>query len=318
MNIYLAPMEGITGNIFRSNQHKYFGGVDKYFTPFISPCEKGTLSKKVLKDILPENNKGQNLVPQILTNSAEGFITMCKSLEEYGYTEFNLNLGCPSGTVVSKGRGSGFLAYPDKLDRFLEAIFKSGYRISVKTRIGKENPEEFYDLMEIYNKYPICELIIHPRTRKDMYRNTPSYEAYRYAIAHSRMSLCYNGDVFDMESYDSIVEMFPDTDTVMIGRGMLIDPALALEIKGEGSLTREKLRSFYNGIYRDYEEILSGSTQLMHKMKGLLTYMVYAFADSEKISKKIKKSKNINEFDNAVDELFALYDIKKLSRGNRI
>ncbi len=310
MKIYLAPMEGITGNIFRSNQHKYFGGVDKYFTPFISPCEKGTLSKKVLRDILPKNNKGQNLVPQILTDSAEGFLTMCKSLEQYGYKEFDLNLGCPSGTVVSKGRGSGFLAYPDKLDIFLDKIYKSDYKISVKTRLGRETPEEFYRLMEIYNKYPIHELIIHPRTRKDMYKNTPNYEIYRYAVENSKIPLCFNGDIFNVEKYNELTEMFPAADTVMIGRGVLIDPALPLAVKGEGGLTKKSLRSFYNGIYEEYSEILYGSVPLMHKMKELLTYMVYAFEDSEKISKKIKKSKNIDEFDDRVNELFASYELK--------
>ena len=149
MQIYLAPLEGITGNIFRSALFEHFGGVDKFFTPFISPSEKGVLSTKVYNDVLPENNIGQRLVPQILTNSAEGFVTMCRRLSEFGYDEFDLNLGCPSSTVVSKGRGSGFLAFPDELDRFLDAIFKSGYKISVKTRIGKESADEFVRLLEI-------------------------------------------------------------------------------------------------------------------------------------------------------------------------
>ena len=190
MEIYLAPLEGITNNIYRESQHTYFGGIDKYFTPFIAPNEQGILNTKVTRDILPENNKGMNLVPQILTNSADGFIVMCKTLEQYGYTEFNLNLGCPSGTVVSKGRGSGFLAYPDELDKFLDEIYKSDYNISIKTRIGKESPEEFYRLLEIYNQYPLTELIIHPRTRKDMYKNTPNWDMYKYAIENTKHKLC--------------------------------------------------------------------------------------------------------------------------------
>ncbi len=311
MKIYMAPMEGITGYIFRKNICKYFGGIDKYFTPFISPCEKGVLGKKVLREILPENNKGQYLVPQILTNSAEGFITMCKSLEQYGYREFNLNLGCPSGTVVSKGRGSGFLAYPDELDRFLNDIFKSGYRISVKTRLGKNDPEEFYRLLDIYNKYPIYELIIHPRTRGDMYKNRPDTDMYGYAVRNSKNPICYNGDIFDMEYYNGFIEGFPNTDMIMIGRGLLIDPGLALEIKNGGSISKQTLRSFYNSIYEDYSHILSGSTPLMYKMKELLTYMVFSFEDPERISKKIKKSKTIAEFDDRVNELFGSYELKK-------
>lgn len=307
MNIYLAPLEGITGNIFRTSQHKYFGGIDKYFTPFISPTEKGKLSTKVLRDISTENNEGQILVPQILTNSAEGFLTMCKSLNRYGYTEFNLNLGCPSGTVVSKGRGSGFLAYPEKLDRFLEDIFESNYKISVKTRIGKDEPEEFYRLMEIFNKYPMTELIIHPRTRKDMYNNIPNLDMYEYAVKNSKNKLCYNGDILSLEDYNAFFKRFPDTSNIMVGRGVITNPALPLIIKGKGSITIENLKDFYNSVYSGYSEILYGNTPLLYKMKELMSYVVQLFEDNEKIAKKLKKSKNINEFNCVVAELFAEY-----------
>lgn len=312
MNIYLAPMEGITGNIFRTNLNRFFGGVDKYFTPFITPSSKGVLSSRTERDVLPENNVGQLLVPQILTDSSQDFITMCQRLEQYGYTEFNLNLGCPSGTVVSKGRGSGFLAYPHELDKFLDEIFKSKYRISVKTRIGKESPDEFYRLLEIYNQYPMTELIIHPRTRSDMYGSTPNLEIYRYACEHSKNSLCYNGDIFTAEVYNTFTQSFPHTDTIMIGRGAVINPALPAVIKGLCVLSMERLKEFYNTLYGEYSEILCGNVPLMHKMKEVMTYMLYLFEDSEKIGKKIKKAKNIKDFNQSVEELFSSYKIKNL------
>lgn len=311
MNIYLAPLEGITSNIFRTSQHKFFGGVDKYFTPFITPSDKGVLGTKVLREILPENNREQLLVPQILTNSSDGFVTMCKTLEQYGYTEFNLNLGCPSGTVVSKGRGSGFLAYPDELDCFLESIFKSGYKISIKTRIGVENSQEFYRLLEIYNQYPLEELIIHPRTRRDMYNNHPDLEIYKYAVENSKNKLCYNGDIFNLKDYKNFIKNFQNTDTIMIGRGVIINPALPVVIKNQGSVTIDKLKSFYYDVYEGYKEILSGSVPLLHKMKELLLYMVMLFYDNVKITKKIKKAKNIKELDSAVTELFSVYQINE-------
>lgn len=310
MNLYLAPLEGITTNIFRNCQYKCFGGIDKYFTPFITPSDKGVLSTKILRDILPENNKGQILVPQILTNSAEGFITMCKRLEQYGYMEFNLNLGCPSGTVVSKGRGSGFLAYPDKLDCFLEDILKSKYKISIKTRIGKEDPEEFYRLLEIYNKYPLTELIIHPRTRSDMYNNYPNLDIYKYAVENSKNRLCYNGDIFTVSDYSKFMEDFPDTENIMIGRGVITNPALPLIIKNNGELTKESLKNFYSEIYSEYENVLSGSVPVLHKMKELMIYIVELFKDNKKIVKKLKKAKNLREFDSAVAELFSTYEFK--------
>ena len=168
MKYYLAPMEGITGYIYRNAYEKFFHNIDKYFTPFIVPNQSRSLKTKELRDILPENNQGMNIVPQILTNDSEGFIVTAKKLKQLGYNEVNLNLGCPAGTVVSKNRGSGFLALRDELDRFLEEIYKiEDMKISIKTRIGKDTPEEFYKLIEIYNKYPLEELIIHPRTRED-------------------------------------------------------------------------------------------------------------------------------------------------------
>lgn len=315
MNLYLAPLEGVTTNIFRTCQYKFFGGIDKYFTPFIAPSDKSVLGTKVLRDILPENNKGQTLVPQILTNSAEGFINMCRRLEQYGYTEFNLNLGCPSGTVVSKGKGSGFLAYPHRLDSFLEDIFKSSYKISVKTRIGMEDPEEFYRLLDIYNKYPITELIIHPRTRKDMYNNYPNLDIYKYAVENSKNKLCYNGDIFTVSDYNDFVKAFPNAENMMIGRGVVINPALPLIIKNKGSLTREDLKAFYSEIYSEYKSILSGSAPLLYKMKELMLYMAELFKDNKKILKKLKKAKNIREFDNAVSELFSAYDFNINLKG---
>jgi tRNA-dihydrouridine synthase len=304
MKIYLAPMEGLTGNVYRSALLRHFGGVDKYFTPFITPSDKAVLGSRILRDVLPENNKGQVLVPQILTNNADGFLRMCDRLSQYGYTEFNLNLGCPSGTVVSKGRGAGFLAYPDELERFLDTVFNGRYKISVKTRVGMASGEEFYRLLEIYNKYDMTELIIHPRTRADMYNNHPDWELFKYAVENSKNTLCYNGDIFTVEDYKTFTAEFPQIGRVMLGRGVLINPALPLIIKGGEGVTAQQLKAFYFDVYNEYAEILSGSTPLMHKMKELLGYMSRLFADSEKTCKKIKKAKNIGDFNAAVYELF--------------
>lgn len=171
MKFYMAPLEGITGYVFRNAHYEYFHPADKYFTPFITPGLNSSLKSKALKDVLPENNHGPFIVPQILTNRADEFIYTEKQLGEMGYTEINLNLGCPSGTVVAKGRGSGFLAFRDKLDAFLDEIYSTAeMKISIKTRLGKESAEEFEALLDIYNQYPLEELIIHPRTREDYYR----------------------------------------------------------------------------------------------------------------------------------------------------
>ncbi len=222
MKYYLAPMEGITEYIYRNSYEKFFGNVDKYFTPFIVPNESRSLKTKELVDVLPENNKGMNIVPQILTNDAEGFINTSRKLQQLGYSEVNLNLGCPAKTVVSKNRGSGFLAKREELDSFLDEIFKmDDMKISIKTRIGKDNPEEFYELIKIYNKYPLEELIIHPRTQKDFYGNKPNLNVFRDALSLSNNPVCYNGDIFTINDYNKLVADFPEVNTVMLGRGIL-------------------------------------------------------------------------------------------------
>ena len=191
MKYYMAPMEGLTGYIYRNAYQKYFHDIDRYFTPFITNKK---LDFKVKKDIDPEHNQGMEVVPQILTNQPDDFISIVNQLKQYGYDEVNLNLGCPSGTVVAKNRGAGFLAVPDELDSFLDKIFNAcDCKISIKTRVGKDSPDEWENLLAIYEKYPLSELIIHPRIQKDFYKYTPRMETYRYAAEHSRHSLCSMG-----------------------------------------------------------------------------------------------------------------------------
>ena len=168
MKYYFAPMEGITGYIYRQVHHQFFPGIDKYFTPFLTPGSKKLMTPKELRDILPDNNEGYHLVPQILTNQAQDFIRLAEELREYGYEEVNLNLGCPSGTVTAKKKGSGFLEFPAQLEKFLDEVFENlDMKISVKTRIGKDEPEEFTELLRIYNRFPLEELIVHPRIQSD-------------------------------------------------------------------------------------------------------------------------------------------------------
>ena len=249
MKFYLAPMEGITGHIYRNSYEKYFHNIDKYFTPFIVPNQSVSLKTKELKDLLPQNNKGLNIVPQILTNDAEGFILTANKLKQLGYEEINLNLGCPAGTVVSKKRGSGFLAYPEELDKFLDEIYKiDNMKISIKTRLGKERADEFYKLIEIYNKYPLEELIIHPRTREDFYGNTPNLEVFKDALKLSKHSICYNGDIFTLNSYNKIINEFPEVNKVMLGRGILANPGLIGEIKNNEFANKEIIKMFHDEL----------------------------------------------------------------------
>ena len=310
MKYYLAPMEGITGYIYRNSYNKYFNNIDKFFTPFITPNTSKSFKTKELRDLLPENNKGLNIVPQILTNDSEGFISTSKKLKEFGYNEINLNLGCPSGTVVSKYRGSGFLAKREELDKFLDEIFKiDDMKISIKTRIGKDNPEEFYELIEIYNKYPLEELIIHPRTREDFYGNKPNLEVFKDALSLSKSPVCYNGDIFTAEDYSNFIDCFPDVEKIMIGRGILANPGLLDEIKESIFLDKEILKEFHNEIFMNYRKVFNEDKNAIYRMKELWGYMIYIFSDNKKYIKRIKKAQKIEEYNEAVLSLFREQDI---------
>lgn len=319
MKFYLAPMEGVTGYIYRNAYHDFFHPMDKYFTPFIVPKSLHKQNNKEIKDILPENNTAAPIIPQLLTNNAVDFINMAKGLKAMGYTEINLNLGCPSGTVVAKGKGAGFLAEPLELDNFLYKIFSElgDMKLSVKTRLGMDSPDEFEDLLNIYNRYAIEELIIHPRVRKDMYKNTPNMEAFGYAMELSKNTVIYNGDIFSVAAYDCLIDKFPQVQGVMLGRGIIANPGLLDEIclgaeaRAEMSCTneplaKEKLRAFHDRLLNDYSKIMSGDRNLLFRMKELWNYMGGLFPDGGKLLKKIKKAERLADYMAAVDGLFSL------------
>ena len=318
MKFYLAPLEGITGYIYRNAIHDYYGqGVDKYFTPFLTPHTKCNFNAKELNDITPEHNQGMYTVPQVLTNSAEDFLRIEKDLYELGYQEININLGCPSGTVASKGRGAGFLAETQKLDQFLEDVFAgTNAKISLKTRIGIDDPEDFYELLAIYNKYPLEELIIHPRILREYYKGTPHWEIFDYAVKNSKNPLCYNGDIFSVADakrlQDEVLkqEGAGKVQAIMLGRGVLQNPALIEQLSlyqqngtSEFLFDKDRFKAFHDRLRADYMTQMSGDMNVLYKMKELWFYMITLFPNQEKVLKRIKKAKKLVEYDAAIREL---------------
>lgn len=312
MTFYFAPLEGVAGHIYRRAFHQHFDQeqISKYFAPFIVADQKKKFTTRDQNDIDPLNNKGIKLIPQILTNNGEDYLHTAYRLSQLGYDEININLGCPSGTVVSKKRGSGFLAYPEELDRFLEAIFnKSQTAISIKTRIGRDDPTEFNGLMAIYNRYPLKELIIHPRVQKDLYRNKPNLEVFREALLVSKNPVCYNGDIFTPDDFNAFTAEFPEVKTMMLGRGLLANPHLIHQIEGHKKMDRQTLRSFHDQVYRDYKAILFGDRNVLFKMKEVWFYLIQGFTQSDKVYKKIKKVERLSDYDSIIDSLFNEHEI---------
>lgn len=304
---YMAPMEGITNHIYRKAYQEFYHSMDKYFTPFLAAKQNKRLSAKEIREVSPETNEGLTVIPQILGNNAEDFIQLAKILrDEYGHKEINLNLGCPSGTVTAKGKGAGFLGEPEKLDAFLDSVYSSlDMEISIKTRVGTDYEEDWEYLMDIYEKYPIKELIIHPRLLKDHYKGKPRLELFRQGKERFSMPVGYNGNLFTKEDYKNFTEQFPQTEIFMFGRGIIANPGLLDEIRDGKVPDKKKLRAFHDRIYSQYQEILSGERNVLFRMKELWNYMAPEFSNYEKPAKKIKKSQNFSDYEAAVNLLFA-------------
>ncbi len=309
MKIYFAPLEGITGYIFRNAYSGIYGHIDKYYAPFISPSEKCALTPKERTDLAPENNAGINLVPQILTCKSECFIEAARELHAMGYTEVNMNLGCPSGTVCAKGKGAGFLPETLELQRFFDAIYSysesEGMKISIKTRLGYYNPDEFYDLLDIFNSFPVFELTVHPRIRSDFYKGEPRKEYYAYALEHSKCPLVYNGNIFNTNDYDSLVRQFNcSLDTVMLGRGLISDPSLADKLNGTASKTDfVKFRKLHDTVYHEYQKVMSPDINVLYKMRELWSYWQVLFDGRERDVKRMNKAKKYAEYEDIAKDI---------------
>lgn len=316
MKLYFAPLEGITGFAYRNAHHAFFPGIDQYYAPFAAPNYTHHFKTREREDIDPANNRDVPLVPQILTNRAEDFLWAAGEMVGMGYREINLNLGCPMPTVVKKGRGAGQLRDLDALDRFLEEICEGmdraygltdsthPLRFTIKTRIGVENADSARRLVEIYNRYPVAELTVHPRTQKDLYGGVPDLDVFYMFLEESVHPVVYNGDLGTPEDHRRILERFPACGAVMIGRGLLADPALAREIRGGPPLQREELRKFHDAVFASLQETLPGQAPLIGKMKELWFYMGRNFEGADRHLKEIRKAGNIVQYQAAVRGLF--------------
>lgn len=302
--VSFAPLEGITTHIYRNAHREMFGGCDEYYAPFVSPSDNEKIGRKGFRDILPENNPNIPLRVQVLTNNSVSFLKFADKIKEYGYSEINLNLGCPSGTVTGKGRGAGFLRDTERLDRFFSDVFENAnIKITVKTRIGFLSEGEMENLMKIYNKYPVAELIIHPRTREEFYKGTPHMDAFKKAYETSKSPVAYNGNIFKREDFERITKEYPNLSSVMIGRGAIQNPAIFREIKGGKRLSTQELLLFSKKLEKCYEEKLDCNVFTVHKLKEVWLYMMENFPEETKILKAIKKATHTKDIISATEML---------------
>jgi tRNA-dihydrouridine synthase len=283
--------------------------VEKYFMPFINPSRSLSFTSRQQADISPRENAGVPAVPQILAKDADRFLDMAKLLRDAGYTEVNLNLGCPSGTVTAKRKGAGFLLLPEELEAFLDAVFAApelrGLAISLKTRIGFANAGEWERLLSIYRQYPLSRLIVHPRLRSDYYTGQVHPEAFALALEGSPFPVTWNGDVFCPADLEALLARFPKLDAVMLGRGLAAEPGLAGRLRTGEPCARETLRAFHDALCEEYRAVLYGDTALCHRMKEIWSYLILHFEGGEKHWKRITKAKRREEFLLAAEAVFA-------------
>lgn len=303
MELYLAPMEGITTYTYRNTHYELFGGCDAYYAPFVVPTDNERVGAKNLRDINKDNNI-VNLKAQVMCINKSAFDAFAEKLKGLGYDEVNLNFGCPASTVVKKSRGAGALKDTVALDKFLNGIFESNdIKISIKTRTGFHSHNEFENLLKIYEKYPVSKLIVHPRVREELYRGEPNLESFDKAYEVFGNKLCYNGNVYSTEDYERIAERYPELDSVMIGRGCITNPAIFREIRGGKKLTTSELVTFSNELEERYLNLFQSEINTIYKLKEIWMYSLANFPDEHKIIKAVKKAKTLAELNSALNAL---------------
>ena len=300
MNYYFAPMEGLTDSIYRKLHHQYFGGVDRYYMPFLSPTVHRALTPREARELPKADSVGFAAVPQLLTKVPEDFLWAASVCRDLGYEEVNLNIGCPSGTVTAKGKGAGMLRDPDALDQFLERIFSAtALPVSIKTRIGFSDADELPRLMDIFNQYPVKELTVHPRVRNAFYKGSVDMDAFAYCMDNASMPLCYNGNICSRDQIRWLQAQFPKLQSVMIGRGLIGDPGMLLPC----GTTADSLEGFMEALFQVYREVFGSERNAMFRLKENWRHLLCLFEGSERLGRQLRKATDASEYHRIVQQI---------------
>ncbi len=303
-----SPLQGFTDFRFRNAFHKFFGGIDTFYAPYIRMNGKIIIKNSYKRDLELANNNTLEVIPQIMTNSSEEFLFVIKYIQELGYKELNWNLGCPYPMVTKRGMGSGLICDPKRIDQILEKVHaETDIKVSMKMRMGYDTPEEIQDVFPILDKYPLKNIAIHARIGKQLYKGGVDLNSFQKCIDNTKHKLYYNGDITSVSKFQEMQERFPSIDHFMIGRGLISDPFLPQMIKNNTQLYPENsmkiFKEFHDTIFTEYEEFLSGPTPIKMKMLGFWEYFSQSFSNPQKVYKKIKKAGNIKNYQAAVAEI---------------
>ena len=308
----LAPFQGITDVVYRNVFKKHFAGIDKFYTPFFTGIQKDNSKSLRGEEISPDFNDVNNVVPQILSNTAEEIVRFANQCKSMGYREFNLNMGCPFPRVANKTRGCGLMADPDRTIKMLNDVFEQldGIKFSIKCRLGYYNNEEIYAFIDTFNSLPFSEIIVHPRIGKQMYTGEASLEKFKTLIPLINKPLVYNGDIFDVSRYNHVTMQCRDdvyiVSTIMLGRGLLTNPFLAEQIQNIDNQQdkKQRLHNFVVNLYVERLHHAGGSPKIIGSMKELWKYMMNIFDDPQNVWRKVKKVNHLDEYEEAVETIF--------------
>ena len=301
MQYYFAPLEGLTDFVYRKLHNQFYPGIDRYYIPFLSPTVHRALTPRESKEIPFATFRGFTEIPQLLTKNASDFIWMAEQCSQRGYQEVNLNLGCPSGTVTAKKKGAGMLEDLDQLDAFLNTVFHtSTVPISIKTRLGLHSTDEFPKILEIFNRYPICQLIVHPRSRDGFYTAPIDMDIFDFAVQNSKNPVCYNGNLCTKAEITSLATKYKSLSSVMLGRGLIGNPGML----SANSTSINNLRNFHNELLEGYLSEFGGARNAMFRLKEHWRYWFCLFQDADKYQKQIRKTTDLQEYRHITSQIF--------------
>jgi len=297
--ILLAPLQGYTNFIFRNVYSRHYTDIDIAISPFIPLTQVKHKILSTANDVLPANNHGMPVIPQLLGNNPEQFIYMAKILHDWGYTTLNWNLGCPVKRITRKKRGSGLLPYPEMIREFLENIIPHiPQRLSIKLRLGLNNVNEIYQIIPVLNDFSLENIIIHARLGVQMYEGEVHHDVLQNCLPLFKHEIIYNGDIFTLSDYRAIHEKYPTINKWMIGRGVLYNPLLPLTIKGNQILSLEKGKEIFTSFIFDlYSEmkIYLPEDLVLDKAKDMWKFFSKRFSEPEKVFDSIAHTHSIEE-----------------------
>ncbi|WP_163715184.1 tRNA dihydrouridine synthase [Mangrovibacterium lignilyticum] len=309
---YLAPLQGFTDYVYRKCYHQLFGDIDTYYIPYISFASGHKIRNSQMRDLLPENNSGVPVIPQILCSDEVEMKQLASLVKDHGYQKLNLNLGCPYPMATNRGRGAALLEKPDELKRILDALFSDfEFEVSLKFRAGMTDEQSIFQLIEILKVYPFTQLIFHPRTADQLYKAEANRSLFAPFVQVMNRPIIYNGDINSIDDLDEIRKMVPDQNQWMIGRGVLSNPFLIGELNGKEISPEEKKRlrlEFHELIFETYQQHFSDKGQLLMKMKGFWSYFANSFTNPHKAFKSVKKSSSLDKFKQNYPAIFQNYE----------